>query len=407
MIKFLRVIPIVILFLTACGSATPITMETPNVTSIITQIPSLSPTIFTQIPSLSPTITPSPLPIVTQTLAYLADLSNQGKILFKDEAGNNWLVDADGSDAHVYSLLGNMSLDGQFMVKQKANLGIFLTDGQIFVLEIYSSGDLINEITVEIKGGVDTYLRELTWSPDNKTIAFLYQNDVYFVHQDGSGFSRLTNHNKPEFYCSHIQWSPTGQKIAIHCGSNINQDLNGIYIQTISTRKVIFVPVRYYSFSLAWTPDESHIFFVGFCYIGKNNESYDKDTIYVVDTDGRNIFEYWDVRSNPDLILSPDGKYIAFSGLDPYDQNGDEIFLIDTANLSLLADNTSDTSKYKVYLITDNQTNDSHPSWSPDSKHLVFSSSNGSEGLYVISLNNYVERQLLEFGKDPIWLRNP
>jgi Tol biopolymer transport system component len=356
---------------------------------------------------MTPTITPSPLPIVTQTLAYLADLSNLGQILFKDEAGNTWLVDADGTDAHEYSLFGNLSLDGQYMVKLKADAGIFSSDGQIFVLQIYSSGHLINEITVEMKGGVDTYLSELTWSPDNKTIAFDYQNNVYLVHPDGTGFRQLTNRNKTDFYCSHIQWSPTGQKISFHCISNINPDLSGIYILTVSSREMIFVRVPYYSYSLAWTPDETHLFFVGFCYIGKNPEYYDKDTIYVVDADGQNIFEYWDVRSNPDLILSPDGKYIAFSGLDPYDQNGDEIFLIDTANLSLLADNTSDTSKYKVYLITDNRSNDSHPGWSPDSKHVVFSSTNGSKGLFVISLYDYVERQLLDFGKDPILLRNP
>ncbi len=405
--KILIVIPIVILLLTACGSATPITLATPTVTSIIHQIPSLTPAIFTQIPSLTPTITPSPLPIATQTHAFLADLGNQGQILFEDKASNTWLVDADGSDAREYSLLGSMSLDGQFIVNQKADAGIFSTDGQIFVLEIYSSGHLINESTVEIKGGIDTYLSELTWSPDNKTIAFFYQNNVYLVNPDGSGFRQLTNHNKTDFYCSHMQWSPTGQKITIHCISNINPDKTGIYILKVSTREMIFVPVPYYSFSLAWTPDEMHLFFVGFCYIGKNNESYDKDTIYVVDSDGRNIFEYWDVKSNPDLILSPDGKYVAFSGLDPYDQNGDEIFLIDTANLPLLADNTSDTSKYKVYLITDNHSNDSHPGWSSDSKHIVFSSTNGSEGLYVISLYDYFERQLLDFGKNPIWLRNP
>jgi len=394
--KVLWVIPIILFFLAACGSVTPVASPSSTI-----------PSTFTPIPSQTPSLTPSPLPTATQTPIYLKDLGNLGQILFSDKEGKTWLVNADGSDAHEYSISGNMSPDGQYMVNRKMDPGFYITNGQVFVLEIYSAGHLINEITVEMEGGVDTYLSELTWSPDNKNIAFFYQNDVYLVQPENSNITKLSNHNKQEFYCSHMQWSPSSQKITFHCGSNIDPELHGIYILTASTKQMNFIPVAYDSYSLAWTPDEEHLFFVGFCSIVGNESSYDKDTVYVVDSDGRNLVEYWGVRSNADLILSPDGKYIAFSGLDPYDHNGDEIFLIDNNNLSLLADNQSDTSKYKLILITDNRSNDSHPSWSPDSKYIVFSSDTGRSGLFVVSLYDKKERQLLDYGKDPTWLPNP
>jgi dipeptidyl aminopeptidase/acylaminoacyl peptidase len=335
-----------------------------------------------------------------------------GQILFTYN-DSMWLVNADGSDAHEFSVTGVLSLDGRFSVIGKEDPDILSSpDAKFFILEIYSAGHLINNITIEMQGGLESTIFDTTWSSDGGQIAFLYQNDVYTIKTDGSNLTRLTNYNKKDFFCSGIYWSPSGSRIAVRCVSNTDPELTGLYITTISSRQTILVPVAYFSFSLAWTPDEEHVFFVGHCNLIENGNisTYDHDSLYIVDSNGQNLQEYWGAETSADLVLSPDGKYIAFSGQDPYDNNGFEILLIhvDELQYSLLPDNTSDLSKYyKLYLWTDNSSNDYHPGWSPDSKHIVYSSELNRSGLFVLSLDTQKERQVLDFGKDPVWLPNP
>ena len=91
-------------------------------------------------------------------------------------------MNADGSNAHEYSMPGVISPNGLFSVQMREKTDVYLTNGKLLVLEVTSTdgSNLHKEADLEMVDGVENYVHDLTWSPDSQSLAFIYQNDVLY-----------------------------------------------------------------------------------------------------------------------------------------------------------------------------------------------------------------------------------
>ena len=120
--------------------------------------------------------------------------------------------------------------------------------------------------------------REPAWAPDGTKIAFTSNRDgnfeIYVMHADGSGATRLTNN--PAFDFSPA-WSPNGTKIAFASERDGNDEIyvmnaNGSGVTRLTNNSA-------FDADPAWSPDGTTIAFV--------SERAGNDEIYVMNANGR------------------------------------------------------------------------------------------------------------------------
>ncbi len=242
-------------------------------------------------------------------------------------------------------------------------------DGQTFLFQSDRSGDV--EIWSMKADG--TSLRKLTnssgydgnpaVSPDGKTIAFTSTRDgdleIYVMSMDGSGQKRLTSTKGND---GHPHWYPDGSRII---------------------------------FNSARTSD-----FPGKRFV---------DEIYSMKSDGSDVQQLTDLKSVSTFPnVSPDGKKIVFRGStatpayawDMTSRTGDlnsEIFVMDIDGKNI--QNISNSPSF-----------DGWPSWSPDSRKIVFASNRSGKAnagqLYVCNADGTDFQQLTELSgavAQPSW----
>ncbi len=118
--------------------------------------------------------------------------------------------------------------------------------------------------------------------------------------------------------------------------------------------------------------------------------------IYIMDTDGGNVQRMTDGGYAISPSWSPNGQFLAFSWNRKYGPGapgGQDIYVMDIASLRWLQ------------LTHDSGSND-FPSWSPDSRHLVFERSiNGHTSIWTMLADGTEQQQLTRTGKDfmPNW----
>ncbi|MEP7284241.1 MAG: hypothetical protein ABI947_00575 [Chloroflexota bacterium] len=214
---------------------------------------------------------------------------------------------------------------------------------------------------------------------------------IYVMAPDGSDVHRLTDASENDFPI----WSPDGKKIAFE---SLRFGYSQIYVMDADgTNQVNVSNNGLYEDSPSWTPDGKHIVFES----SKDKYAAESPQFYVMDADGSNRFQITGTlpigAAGP--VLSPDGKQIAFvshyGGWAIYimDSNGKNVQkLIDEqlgptwspdstliasygalAHLSQTIYVTNVRTGENQYL-TDDSVYASSPSWSPDGKHIVFSS---------------------------------
>ncbi len=201
-----------------------------------------------------------------------------------------------------------------------------------------------------------------SWSPDGRHIAFSSERDgndeIYVMGSDGSNPRNLTNAIGSDRYPS---WSPDGRHIAF---SSTRDGRLEIYVMGSDGSN----PRRLTNHSgggwdPSWSPDGRHIAFTS----GGDVNSFWESEIYVMGSDGSNPGNLTN-QSGIDMgpSWSPDGRRIAFTS-----DSGANYY-----NIYVMGSDGSNPRSLTNAIGSDNDPNvmDRYPSWSPDGRHIAFSS---------------------------------
>jgi TolB protein len=193
------------------------------------------------------------------------------------------------------------------------------------------------------------------WSPDGKTIAFVYIKGkaevIYLMNVEGSDMRQLTPDNVRTI---HPSWSPDGSKLAYCTDDDLappRKNDADILVIDIATRKINTLITGGVNTYPAWSPDGKHIAFRRM--LGEMNSE-----VFVANADGtgaKNVTNHPAFDGWPSW--SPDGTRIAFAS----NRNSSyQIFIMnaDGSNVKLLS-NTEGRS--------------TAPKWGLDGKRIYFS----------------------------------
>ncbi len=188
----------------------------------------------------------------------------------------------------------------------------------------------------------DDVISGVSYSPDGKYLSIVYGNSVKVYEVDGMNYYLQMNNSYGANYIP--QWSPDSTKIA--CGV-VGA---GIVIHDLNTKKFL----RFISYKLIEY---------------ENTYCWSNDGKYILTDSYNNTIQFWDVNTGSlyreipltqpkvnltkDMTMSPDGKRIAYKGIDT-------ICVINVNDGSL-------AFKFKM------KYNDTPIVWSPDSKTLAIS----------------------------------
>ncbi|HLY26896.1 MAG TPA: hypothetical protein VKQ72_11185 [Aggregatilineales bacterium] len=193
---------------------------------------------------------------------------------------------------------------------------------------------------------------EPTWSVDGKQLYFLREDGkLYVVNVDGSSLHSVLPNSVPTMMS--YAWSPDGKqltffnqpdpqdsyKLALYFANADGSGLRQIDIGSLS--------------GLAWSPDSRQLATISHCggQVGLCLFSADGSAMHsIVKDDATPGWSSW-------VTWSPNGQLIA------YNQSG---------QIALIAPDGSNRATLTSTATTDASTNVLSPSWSPDSKHLVF-----------------------------------
>ena len=192
---------------------------------------------------------------------------------------------------------------------------------------------------------------EPSWDPSGKKLAFVRAHeqgdDIYVMTADGRDVARLTAAGGDE-----PSWSADGRRIAFVRRHDRTPHLYSMNADGGNERRLVDRP----GYSPAWSPDGARIAFVAV------PEGESSPEIHVVELSSGRVSRLTNNQefSAMDPAWSPDGTRIALSVANSRTGNS-EIYVmgVDGAN---------------VRRLTREPTLETHPTWSPDSKKIVFTS---------------------------------
>jgi Tol biopolymer transport system component len=248
----------------------------------------------------------------------------------------------------------------------------------IYVME--SDGSNPVNVTKHIAPGLGCYL---DWSPDGTRLMGrrwyegAYEIQVMLV--DGSQPVTIVRVG----LILDAEWSPDGSRIAF-VGGDLRSDIwvvnpDGSDLLNLSNSVGE-------EWSVTWSPDASRL-----ACTGSDGPSYG---LYVMDADGSNVTLLRTATDTgmTDIVWSPDGNRIGYSGLCETDPIWREICTVD-------ADGSDPVN------LTNHRTDDWQPDWSPDGSRIVFMSRRGDADatIYEMQSDGSNVVQVAEEAVCPAW----
>ncbi|MCJ7577816.1 MAG: DPP IV N-terminal domain-containing protein, partial [candidate division Zixibacteria bacterium] len=247
--------------------------------------------------------------------------------------------------------------------------------------------DFAKQLTDHTKDG--SYINERpAFSPQADRLAIFSDRsdytEIYIISAiDGKVIERLVKGERSgdleslHSYVSGLSWSSDGQSLAFVSKSQGKDVLCLIQVRNKKIYKKLSFNLNAMR-SPSWSPDGEKIASVGM----KNG----KTDIYLCDLKSKEATQLTDdYYDDEDPSFSPDGKFIAFSSDRPILSFEDSVnYKNSHYNLYLY-----DLNLQKVISLTENQGNNTSPTWSPDGRKICFvSDRNGIYNLYVLDLDS-------------------
>ena len=251
--------------------------------------------------------------------------------------------------------------------------------------------------------------------------------DIYVMDIDGRNQRRVTVNPARDWLPA---WSPDGKKIAfVSNRNNVNEDRRQIWVIDADGKNPIRLTDGLVDTNPDWSPDGTKIVYD--THLVPEDHNLAPDGIAVMDADGNNKRLVKNARGlHP--TWSPDGKRIAFISVK--NPRGAQIYVMDVdgrnrmrltrdfvhkrlpswshdgRRIAYVGDNVIwvvDSDGKNPRELTEHVTED-HPTWSPDSESIAFTSFGrdpGIIGIYTVAVTNGVVDALL---RDPdSWNHHP
>jgi TolB protein len=304
-----------------------------------------------------------------------------------------YLADSEGTDQTQLTDLGGVSYlpkqspNGRYLVFQYYDPYTELSD--FFLVDLHN-GYQVSALT---SGGTLVVPSEVSWSPDSKSITYGdtqadgSEMDVYQLEIASGSIMDLTDNC--DVWDAFPAWSPTGRVIAfvsdrleIDCSSKQTDEIWLIDLETDQLRQLTnnheYLWEDVYP---SWSPDGTRLAFYRFAYGGEEYPGGIQGlwTLEISTMDEELQVELPTKTFGDSPIWSPDGKYIAYLN-GTLDEN--DIWI-------------ASVEGHDPIQLTDLPGSETLPSWSPDSKSLLFTYE--KEGAFHLAVVSILDREVSEF----------
>lgn len=221
--------------------------------------------------------------------------------------------------------------------------------------------------------------------------------DICISNADGTGLKQITG--RADRSSNSHTWSNDGKKIAFVADpiSIFQPALFVINVDGSNKRQIVKPEMDSALGSLSWSPDDIHILFTKqvFNYDAKKGKSY---SLFIVNSEDLTMRQLTQSVASDRGSWSPDGSLIVYSRT-----QYDPIAGTSQSNIFVIKPDGSDER-----LLT--QRNGEFPSWSPDSKKIVFvdypisTMARGERKIYVVNTDGSGEKMLADVNSgSPLW----